>query len=95
MHVGSPLTRIDSCMSVTVITIAFKYFEHIHTSANHDCNRFCCSPFLNTHLCILYIYEHVTVFLTLTPCAVVYSYNMISLLFVGSTLCTPMTFYNS
>ena len=30
-HVGSPLTRMGSCMSVTVRTIAFKYFEHIHT----------------------------------------------------------------
>ena len=28
---GIPLTRMDSCMSVMLGTIVFKYFEHIHT----------------------------------------------------------------
>ena len=34
-HVGSPLIRMDSCMSVTLGTITFKYFKQITIYSSH------------------------------------------------------------
>ena len=35
-HMGSPSTRMDSCMSVTLRTIAFKYFDPTHICTDHN-----------------------------------------------------------